>query len=119
MSFVLFVVLISLFLLHEMDAVRVREWKMFIFLKDLKEETAYFVFSIMHLPLYFIILFFLFKVRENNTFIIIFDALMVTHTIVHICFRKHADNGFHPFYSKAIIYMMGILAVIHTVVVLL
>lgn len=119
MHIVVFILLITLFLLHEMDAIRAKEWKMFIFLQDLKEEIAYFVFSIIHLPLYFLILFFLFRVRENDTFLIIFDVLMVAHTVVHICFRKHPDNGFHPFYSKAIIYMMGILSVIHIAMVLL
>ena len=40
---------LSLFMLHEMDAIRRQEWRIFFFLSKLKEETAYAVFSILHL----------------------------------------------------------------------
>ncbi|MEM5012432.1 DUF6713 family protein [Niallia taxi] len=46
----------SLFLLHEMDAIRRSEWRMFIVLKDTEDSTAYMVFTLIHLPLYTIIL---------------------------------------------------------------
>lgn len=58
----------SLFLLHEMDAIRRSEWKLFIVLKDMEESKAYRVFTFIHLPLYTIILCFLFSKYQTVTF---------------------------------------------------
>ena len=38
--------MISLLLIHEMDAIRTKEWKMFIILKDMADETAYKIFAV-------------------------------------------------------------------------
>jgi len=40
---------------HEMDAIRTKEWRMLIILKDIADETAYKIFTLAHLPLYFIV----------------------------------------------------------------
>ena len=50
---VLFFINVSLILVHEMDAIRCKEWKMFIMLKDIKEEYGYLIFTLLHLPIYF------------------------------------------------------------------
>lgn len=114
-----FVFLFALFLLHEMDAIRAKEWKMFIILKDIKEEAAYLVFSAVHLPLYLLLLYLLLKAEGDFTFYLIADILFIVHTLVHICFRKHPDNGFGSVYSKTILYGMGIIALLHMAVIFL
>ncbi|WP_327204690.1 DUF6713 family protein, partial [Paenibacillus terrae] len=38
---VLFLLNLSLFLLHEMDAIRHSEWRLFIVLKDMEDSKAY------------------------------------------------------------------------------
>jgi len=50
---ILFAFNFSLLLLHEMDAIRAKEWKMFAVLKNMNEQNGYIVFSLLHLPLYF------------------------------------------------------------------
>ena len=50
----------ALLFAHEMDAVRKQEWKMFIVLKDMKNEKAYLVFLSLQIPLYTAVLMLLF-----------------------------------------------------------
>ena len=116
----LFVLKLSLLLLHEMDAVRAREWKMFIFLKSMREETAYIIFSVVHLPLYFWALFTISQPFSSGyTFVyLITDVFLIAHTVIHFFFRRHAANSFSSAYSNALIYIMGVLAVIHLILIL-
>jgi hypothetical protein len=83
----LFVLIISLLLIHEMDAIRTKEWKMFIILKDLPDETAYKAFTIAHLPLYFSAILTLVQVNLTAIYYII-DLFLIAHTVIHFCFRK-------------------------------
>ena len=50
---ILFLLNLSIFLLHEMDAIRRSEWRLFIVLKDMEDSKAYQVFTGIHLSLYF------------------------------------------------------------------
>jgi len=63
---VLFSVILSLLFLHEMDAVRNAEWKMFVILKDMDETKAYRIFTLLHLPLYAALLCMLFFCLSNR-----------------------------------------------------
>lgn len=111
----LFVFILSLLLLHEMDAIRTKEWRMFIILKDMPEETAYRVFSALHLPLYFAALAALVWGGLSGNFIlfIILDLFLIAHAFIHFGFRNQANNGFSSLYSKVLIYAMGALSVAH------
>ncbi|MEM1483719.1 DUF6713 family protein [Oscillospiraceae bacterium PP1C4] len=62
---VLFAIIISLLLIHEMDAIRTKEWKMFIILKKMTDEKAYKVFTLIHLPLYFLIIWIMAKGEKS------------------------------------------------------
>ncbi len=110
---ILLALIISLLLLHEMDAIRTKEWKMFIILKDMTDETAYKIFLFAHLPLYFLVIFLILHNNSNILLPIIIDIFLIGHAIVHFCFRKKENNGFTSLYSKIIIYALGMLAVIH------
>ena len=110
--FVLFLVNLSLFLLHEMDAIRRSEWRLFIVLKDMDDTKAYQVFTFIHLFLYVIILCFLFSQYQTIVFWIL-DLFFILHTILHFLFERHPRNDFKNSFSRMIIYSMGILAVFH------
>lgn len=90
---ILFLLNFSLFLLHEMDAIRHSEWRLFIILKDMEDSKAYKVFTFIHLFLYVVILSLLFSQYQ---------------TII-------PRNEFKNRFSRAIIYPIGFLAVIHLV----
>ena len=101
---ILFLLNLSIFLLHEMDAIRRSEWRLFIVLKDMKDSKAYQVFIVIHLFLYVIILSLLFSPYQTITFWVL-DIFFIIHTILHLLFEST--------FSRAIIYPMGFLATIH------
>ncbi|MGE7836473.1 DUF6713 family protein [Viridibacillus arvi] len=109
---VLFLLNLSMFLLHEMDAIRRSEWRLFIVLKDMEDSKAYKVFTFIHLFLYVIILSLLFSEYQTIVFWFL-DIFFIIHAILHLFFEKHPRNGFKNTFSRLIIYPMGILAVIH------
>ena len=117
----LFIVMVSLLLIHEMDAVRTKEWKMFIILKDMEDEQAYRLFVIAHLPLYFSVLFIMIQggAQANEILFYLIDLFIVGHSFIHYAFRKKVNNGFTSFFSKALIYGLGFLAVTHLFLLLL
>jgi hypothetical protein len=98
-----------------MDAIRTKEWKMFIVLKDMADETAYKVFTLLHLPLYFVSIFVLVQgeALANTILCYVIDVFLICHAIVHFGFRKNPNNGFDSTFSKIIIYCLGVLAIIH------
>lgn len=78
----LFLFNLSLFLLHEMDAIRRSEWKLFLVLQDMDDAKAYKVFTFIHLPLYTIILALLFSQYQTITFWVL-DIFFMIHAILH------------------------------------
>ncbi|WP_339208319.1 DUF6713 family protein [Paenibacillus sp. FSL K6-3182] len=112
----LFLFNLSLFLLHEMDAIRRSEWKLFFVLQDMDDAKAYKVFTLIHLPLYTIILALLFSQYQTITFWVI-DIFLMIHSILHLFYEKHSRNEFKNTFSRLIIYPMGILAAIHLLLI--
>lgn len=117
MEKILVTMICALLLIHEMDAIRLREWKLFILLRDMKDETAYRIFTILHLPLYMLILYMVFYGNATASALWkgIIDLFLIGHGILHFGFRKHKENGFTSLFSKSIIYIMPVLAVLHFV----
>lgn len=111
----LFIFMITLLLIHEMDAIRTKEWRMFIVLKDMPDEKAYKIFTLAHIPLYFIAIFVMVRggILANTVLYYVIDIFMLGHTIIHFCFKKNPNNGFTSIFSKGIICVLGFLAVIH------
>ncbi len=116
---ILFAVNFSLLLLHEMDAIRAKEWKMFIILKDMPEETAYIAFSLIHFPLYIWVIFSVSQYWNGSYALVwlIADVFLILHAGVHLLFRKHADNGFKSAYSNMLIYAMAALSAAHLIMI--
>ncbi len=114
MEQILFLIILSFLLVHEMDAIRAKEWKMFIVLKDMADEAACKVFMIIHFPLYLAALYALLSGGTAGYVLkIIIDVFLLGHALIHFAFRKHSGNGFHTLFSKIIIYSMAALALLH------
>ena len=107
---------LALLLTHEMDAIRGKEWEMFIILKDMDDERAYSIFMLMHIPLYTIILALLFS-NHIRIGLYIVDVFLIAHTLVHIGFRKHPANKLNNTISKYIIQIAGVLSIIHLLLI--
>ncbi len=111
--------ILSLLFVHEMDAIRAKEWKMFIVLKDMADETACKVFMSLHFPLYLGALYVLLRGGTAGYVLkIIIDVFLLGHALIHFAFRKHSGNGFHTLFSKTIIYVMAVFALLHFVLLL-
>ncbi|HPV40220.1 MAG TPA: hypothetical protein PKX40_03510 [Spirochaetota bacterium] len=107
----LFILTVSLLILHEMDAIRRKEWKLFVVLKDMTEERGYLVFSILHLPLCFVILYFIMNTGSAyyNIFTIVINGFLIFHGVIHLLFRNKKANEFSGTYSYVIIFLMSVL----------
>jgi len=95
---------ISLLYAHELDAVRKREWKMMAFANMVSDETAYRIFTALHVPL-FASVFWLAESRFNMTYWA-FSCFGVFHFILHSAFRKHIENRMRNVFSRSIIVMI-------------
>jgi len=115
MELPLFVLVFALLLIHEMDAVRAKEWKMFIILKDLPDKKAYVIFTVIHIPLYFAAIFMITQAGTPTVLILQYaiDIFLVCHAVIHYCFKRHPENRFTSAFSKAMIYSAGVLAIVH------
>jgi hypothetical protein len=111
---------LSLLLLHEMDAVRRREWNMMFAVNKLADESAYIVFSVLHLPLY-VMMFYLvcgFNGAWGTTMMWALSVFFVLHGVVHKAFRAHASNEFRGVYSNLIIYSMSAIGLLQMVLLI-
>ncbi len=116
---VLFWINLSLLFTHELDAIRRREWRLFVFLNRLSDETAHRVFTVLHLPLFLLILW-LINHRDDNVaywFQIAADLFLIVHVVLHFLFQKKEKNEFSSFFSKFIIQAMGLIGWIHLLLI--
>lgn len=110
----IFVLELALLFVHEMDAVHRQEWKMFMVLKDMQDEAAYWTFALLHIPLYAAIFFLLFSPYVQVGFYVT-DAFLIAHMFVHFMFKRHPANRLNGTISKMLIYLIGLLALIHLI----
>lgn len=106
-----FFVGLSLLLTHEMDAVRLAEWRLFLFLSKMREEQAYTVFTALHIPLYVLLFWGLTQNSDggiNQNLVIGIDAFCVIHVFLHMLFIRHKEYQFHSVFSKLLIIGAGI-----------
>ena len=114
----LFCTNIALLISHEMDAIRCKEWSMFIVLKDMKENKGYLAFSIVHIPLYIGLIYLIAYGSTNtiNIFSLCSDIFLIFHWAIHYLFRNKQQNYFKSLYSLVIINSMGIISLVHIII---
>lgn len=100
---------LSLLILHELDAVRTKEWKMMFFLKSMQESVAEKFFIAAHFIL-LIPVFYMLEYHFNLLYWIV-CIFFVFHQMLHVYFRKHPENLLNNFFSESIILLMTIVSV--------
>lgn len=93
---------LSLIIIHEMDAIRCKEWRIFPLLSKLDDKTGQAVFILAHVPLYY----FCFKELSQNSessLIQFLDYFFIIHLGLHILFLKHPKNEFKDWLSWSLI----------------
>lgn len=108
-----FIFAISMLLIHEMDAIRCKEWTMLIFFKNMNEERAYQVFTLLHIPMYALLLYF--WLNDYLIFYYVVDIILIGHAFLHYGFKNHKNNRMNNVLSKFAINSAAVLSAIHLV----
>ncbi len=85
---------------------------MFAIFKDIPDENAYKIFTLAHLPIYFLVLWIMAQGGAKAKFILycMTDIFLISHAVIYHLFK---NNRFTSGLSKILIYSMAVLAVIH------
>jgi L-cystine uptake protein TcyP (sodium:dicarboxylate symporter family) len=93
--------------MHEMDAIRCKEWRIFPGLSLLNDLWGYRFFMLAHIPL-FLFLFLGLSQTENSRLIFGLDVFFIIHVGLHLLFLLHKKNEFKDWISWTIIVMAGV-----------
>jgi len=94
---------LSLLAMHEMDAIRCKEWRIFPGLSLLNDKWGHIIFVFAHIPLFYFVFWELVYSSNREAFIRGFDIFMLLHLGLHILFLKHKNNAFKDWISWSII----------------
>ena len=95
MSSIFIYIAVSFILLHEMDAIRCKEWRIFPLTSFLNDKVGYPVFLMAHLPLYYLVL----KSLNNTSVQYGLNIFFIVHLGLHVLFLKHPKNEFTDIWS--------------------
>lgn len=106
-------------LVHEMDAIRLKEWKIFPVLGKMDDEAGYVAFTALHVPIYALLLWGLYGEGGINLVLVVgLDAFFVVHVFLHLIFYDHPENRFRSVFSYALIFGAGALGAIDLLLML-
>jgi hypothetical protein len=94
-------------IIHEMDAVRCKEWRMFPGLSLLNDDWGFKIFMFAHIPLYFLIYWKLANTESKETFIYGVSIFFIIHFALHLLFLLHKKNEFKDWISWLFIFGAG------------
>lgn len=92
---------IAFLFVHELDAVRCKEWRIFPGLSLLNDRWGLSIFLFAHVPLFYWIL--SEAVTRNEKFVHGFDIFLIVHLVLHVLFLRHSKNEFTDTLSWSII----------------
>jgi len=99
-------------IIHEMDAIRCKEWRIFPGLASLDDLPAFRIFIFAHIPLFFAIIWSL-NTFENQTALHHgFDIFFIAHIFLHVAYIKHKNNLFKDWISWTFILGAGLFGII-------
>lgn len=96
-------------LMHEMDAVRCREWRIFPGLSLLDERRGMILFIFLHIPLFYGLIAAI--SIGDQALIKGLDVFLIVHLFLHLLFLRHKNNEFRDWISWSIIIGAGICGV--------
>lgn len=107
---------LSFLAMHEMDAIRCKEWRIFPGLSMLNDKWGHIVFIFVHIPLFYFVFWELVHSSNREAFIRGFDIFMMLHLGLHILFLKHKKNEFKDWISWSIIMGAALCGLVDLVV---
>ena len=113
MSDHLFFLLGFCFLLaHEMDAVRLKEWRILPVLSGMDEELGYRAFVLLHVPLYTLLLWGILGGGDAGSVLIAVLDVFFVHLALHVVLRNLPENRFGSVFSWVLILGTGAFGVL-------
>ena len=105
----IFLIGLTLLLVHELDAIQQHEWRFFFAFTRLGDETACRLFTALHLPLFVFMLWNL----SLPAFQIGFDLFLIIHAGVHWLLRNHPKITFNHWFSRQWIFGGAVMGIAH------
>lgn len=103
-------------ILHEMDAVRCKEWRIFPGLSLLNDNWGFKIFMLAHIPLFYFLFWGLMGQGESYQLRFGLDIFFIVHVALHLFFLKHKRNEFKDLVSWTIILSAGLFGLLDILV---
>ena len=101
-----FYLAVSFILIHEMDAVRCREWRIFPGLNLLSDRTGMIWFMLLHIPLFALLIQSIGTGSESVIFGL--NIFFMAHVGAHLLLYRHPKNEFTDWISWTMILGAGV-----------
>ncbi len=111
-SHIFFFLGLTAIVIHEMDAIRCKEWRIFPGLSLLDDNWGFKIFMLAHVPLFYFFFAGLFGQYSNTKLILGLDIFFIIHVGLHLLFLMHKKNEFKDGVSWTIISSAGIFGLI-------
>lgn len=108
----LFQTMLAFLFTHELDAVKRHEWRILPLTSSLPERRGERVFIWLHVPVFFVILWFAAS-NPNSALGQILSGFAIVHIGLHWLFRNHPRNEFNTLGSWALILAAGLFGALH------
>jgi hypothetical protein len=106
----LFIINVTILVMgHELDAIHQQEWRFFFAAIPLSDQTAYRLFTALHIPIFVFILWNL----QSFRFQIGFDLFLIIHAGLHWFLRHHPKVNFNNWFSRLWIFGGAFLGFLH------
>jgi hypothetical protein len=103
---------LSAIIIHEMDAVRCKEWRIFPGLSLLDDNWGFKIFMIAHVPLFYFLFWGLMGQSDNSQLKFGLDIFFIVHVGLHLLFLRHKKNEFKDSVSWTVILSAGLFGLI-------
>ena len=115
---ILFLLGVVFIIIHEMDAIRCHEWRIFPGLSILSDRIGMIVFILLHIPLfYWFFSAFESMIQNQGNLRIGFDVFLIFHMMLHILYLKHKKNEFKDWISWTFIIGAGLCGVVDLLII--
>ncbi|MEL6654775.1 MAG: DUF6713 family protein [Bacteroidota bacterium] len=101
---------LTFLIMHEMDAVRQKEWRIIPAWRNLSDETGYIIFLLIHIPM-FLPLFLI--PGSSETVFFWLDIFLMAHAGIHFVLRNNPHIDFRHWYSWLCIEGAAVMGAIH------
>ena len=110
------VMALTLFIVHEIDAMTHHEWRLLPMLGGLNDDVARQVFVLLHIPIFFGLIWSLFLTSWRQWAARIFCVLLVIHGCAHFMLSGHEFYSFIPPIETITVYGAALSGIIYLVV---